>query len=195
MFLIIIIGGLTRLTNSGLSITEWELFKGILPPLTQNSWNEYFDLYKEIPQYKLLNFDMSLEEFKIIFYWEYIHRIFARALGLFFLIFLIYFHFSKKIKKTYLFTCYFIFTLIVLQGFIGWYMVQSGLVNDITVSHFRLSFHLSTAIVIISIIFWLLNIISNNDKKFFKLSSNNFIFQMLRNNIFTNNFRCFCIWS
>ena len=84
VFLIIIIGGLTRLTNSGLSITEWELFKGILPPLTQNSWNEYFDLYKEIPQYKLLNFDMSLEEFKIIFYWEYIHRIFARALGLFF---------------------------------------------------------------------------------------------------------------
>ena len=131
-------------------------------------------------QYKFLNSSMSLEQFKIIFYWEYIHRIFARALGLFFLIFLIYFHFSKKIKKTYLFTCYFIFTLIVLQGFIGWYMVQSGLVNDITVSHFRLSFHLSTAIVIISIIFWLLrNIISNNDKKFFKLSSNNFIFQML----------------
>lgn len=180
VFFIIIIGGLTRLTNSGLSITEWELFKGILPPLSQNSWNEYFNLYKEIPQYKLLNFDMTLEEFKIIFYWEYIHRILARVLGLFFLIFLIYFHFSKKIKKNYLTTCYFIFSLIIFQGFIGWYMVKSGLVNDITVSHFRLSFHLSTAIFIISIIFWLLkNIISNNEKKFFKLSSNNFIFQIL----------------
>tara|TARA_B100000886_G_scaffold236109_1_gene165312 strand:- start:6582 stop:7607 length:1026 start_codon:yes stop_codon:yes gene_type:complete len=180
VFLIIIIGGLTRLTNSGLSITEWELFKGVLPPLNQNSWNEYFDLYKKIPQYKLLNFDMTLDEFKIIFYWEYLHRVLARVLGLFFLIFLIYFHFSKKIRKTYLFTCYFIFTLIVFQGFIGWYMVKSGLVNDISVSHFRLSFHLSTAIFIISIIFWLLkNITSNNEKKFFKLSSNNFIFQML----------------
>ena len=83
VFFIIIIGGLTRLTNSGLSITEWELFKGILPPLSQNSWNEYFNLYKEIPQYKLLNFDMTLEEFKIIFYWEYIHRILARVFNLF----------------------------------------------------------------------------------------------------------------
>ena len=180
VFLIIIIGGLTRLTNSGLSITEWELFKGILPPLNQNSWNEYFDLYKKIPQYKLLNFDMTLDEFKIIFYWEYLHRVLARVLGLFFLIFLIYFYFSRKIRKTYLITCFFIFSLIVLQGFIGWYMVKSGLVNDITVSHFRLSFHLSTAIFIISIIFWLIkNITSNNEKKFFKLSSNNFIFQIL----------------
>ena len=96
VYFLIIIGGLTRLTNSGLSITEWELFKGILPPLNQNSWNEYFDLYKKIPQYKLLNFDMTLDEFKIIFYWEYLHRILARVLGLFFLIFLIYFYFSRK---------------------------------------------------------------------------------------------------
>ena len=100
VFLIIIVGGLTRLTNSGLSITEWELFKGILPPLSENSWNKYFELYKEIPQYKLLNFDMTLNEFKIIFYWEYYHRILARFIGLFFLIPLIYFYFSKKLKKS-----------------------------------------------------------------------------------------------
>ena len=97
VFLIIIVGGLTRLTNSGLSITEWELLKGIFPPLTQSSWDNYFSLYKEIPQYKILNFDKSLEEFKIIFYWEYFHRVLARVIGLFFLLPLIYFHFSKKL--------------------------------------------------------------------------------------------------
>ena len=97
VFFIIIVGGLTRLTNSGLSITEWELFKGILPPLNENSWQLYFDQYKQIPQYKLLNYNMSLYEFKVIFYWEYFHRILARSIGLFFLIPLIYFHLSKKI--------------------------------------------------------------------------------------------------
>ena len=86
VFFIIIVGGLTRLTNSGLSITEWELFKGILPPLNQITWEYYFEQYKQIPQYKLLNFDMSLDEFKFIFYWEYFHRILARLIGLFFLI-------------------------------------------------------------------------------------------------------------
>ena len=84
VFLIIIVGGLTRLTNSGLSITEWELLEGILPPLNGKSWETYFDLYKQIPQYNLLNFDMNLSEFKVIFYWEYAHRILARLIGLFF---------------------------------------------------------------------------------------------------------------
>ena len=86
VFFIIIVGGLTRLTNSGLSITEWELFKGILPPLNPQSWNFYFDQYKKIPQFKLLNSSMSLEQFKIIFYWEYFHRLLARIIGLFFII-------------------------------------------------------------------------------------------------------------
>ncbi len=180
VFLIIIVGGLTRLTNSGLSITEWELFKGILPPLSENSWNKYFELYKEIPQYKLLNFDMTLNEFKIIFYWEYYHRILARFIGLFFLIPLIYFYFSKKIKKEYLNICYLIFSLIILQGIVGWYMVKSGLVNDVTVSHYRLSIHLIIAILIISSIFWLIkNITRNKNKIFFKISFYNLPFQIL----------------
>jgi cytochrome c oxidase assembly protein subunit 15 len=180
VFLIIIIGGLTRLTNSGLSITEWELFEGILPPLNDNSWTNYFNQYKEIPQYKLLNFKMSLEEFKIIYYWEYIHRILARIIGLFFLIPLIYFHFSKKIRIEYMRVCYLIFILIVVQGVIGWYMVQSGLVNDITVSHYRLSIHLITAVLIISILFWLIkNILSNKEKKFFDFSKKNVSYQIL----------------
>ena len=99
VFLIIIVGGLTRLTNSGLSIIEWELFKGILPPLNEESWQLYFSKYKTTTQYKLINFNMTLEEFKVIFYWEYIHRIFARLIGLFFIIPLIFFYFYKKDKK------------------------------------------------------------------------------------------------
>ena len=96
VFLIIIVGGLTRLTNSGLSITEWELFKGILPPINESSWNFYFNQYKKIPQFNLINANMTLNEFKIIFYWEYIHRFLARLIGLFFLLPLIFFYFSKK---------------------------------------------------------------------------------------------------
>ena len=91
VFAMIILGGLTRLTDSGLSITQWELFSGILPPLNIDTWNKYFSLYKEIPQYKLINNDMSLDQFKVIFYWEYFHRILGRLIGLFFLIPLICF--------------------------------------------------------------------------------------------------------
>tara|TARA_E500000178_G_scaffold238631_1_gene235109 strand:+ start:3622 stop:4647 length:1026 start_codon:yes stop_codon:yes gene_type:complete len=179
VFFIIIVGGLTRLTNSGLSITEWELFKGILPPLSNSSWNLYFDQYKQIPQYKLLNYDMSLKDFKIIFYWEYFHRILARLIGLFFLLPLIFFYFSKKISKQFLNICFLILLLIVIQGVIGWFMVLSGLVNDITVSHYRLSIHLSTAILIISTIFWLIkNFVSGQNKSFFVFSKNNLPFQV-----------------
>ena len=97
VFSIFVVGGLTRLTNSGLSITEWELFKGILPPLNEGSWNDYFNEYKKIPQYELINFDMTLLQFKIIFYWEYFHRMLARFIGLFFLIPLILFLLIKKL--------------------------------------------------------------------------------------------------
>ena len=180
VFLIILVGGLTRLTNSGLSITQWELFRGIMPPLNDNTWNEYFELYKEIPQFKLINFNMNLAEFKIIFYWEYFHRILGRFIGIFFLIPLLYFHFTKKIRRDYILTCYIIFFLIVVQGIIGWYMVKSGLVNDVTVSHYRLSLHLSTALIIISSIFWLIiNIKNNTHKGFFNVAKKNIIFQML----------------
>lgn len=174
VFFIIIVGGLTRLTNSGLSITEWELFKGILPPLNESSWDFYFSMYKEIPQYKLLNFNMSLEEFKIIFYWEYFHRILARLIGLFFLVPLILFYLSKKIEKKYLFPCLIISILIIFQGVIGWYMVKSGLVNDITVSHYRLSIHLSTALIIISSLYWIIiNLKKNTYYSFFYISKKN----------------------
>ena len=166
--IIILVGGLTRLTNSGLSITEWELFSGILPPLTDQKWNDYFELYKLIPQFYLLNDDMSLEQFKIIFYWEYFHRLLARFFGLFFLIPFIYFFIKGVLKKNTTILLSLIFLLIIFQGLIGWYMVQSGLVNNVSVSHYRLSLHLFTAFIIISMLFWLyLNMNYKNYLSFF----------------------------
>ena len=148
----IIIGGLTRLTDSGLSITKWQLFSGFLPPLTNNDWENYFDLYKQIPEYKLQNFSMNMNEFKVIFWWEWIHRFLGRIVGLSFLIPLIYFSF--KLRFINLIGLYSIFFLICFQGFIGWYMVSSGLVDRVDVSHFRLSVHLLIAFLILSLIYW-----------------------------------------
>ncbi len=150
--IMIVVGGLTRLTDSGLSITEWQLFSGLFPPLNQNDWILYFNLYKEIPEFKLQNFNMTLEEFKIIFWWEWAHRFLGRVIGLCFLIPLIYF--SCKIQISKILDLYFVFFLICFQGFIGWYMVSSGLVDRVDVSHFRLSVHLLIAFLILSLIFW-----------------------------------------
>ena len=180
VFFIIIIGGLTRLTNSGLSITEWELFKGVLPPLNEKTWMIYFNLYKEIPQYKLLNNDMNLNDFKIIFYWEYLHRMIARIIGIFFLIPLLFFYYSKKINKFYMRICFLIFFLILFQGIVGWFMVKSGLIDNITVSHYRLAIHLIIAFIIISILFWLINnVIREKNILFLNFTKNNFFYLFL----------------
>ena len=140
------------------SITEWELFKGFLPPLSQNDWLNYFELYKNIPEYTEQNYNMSLSEFKIIFWWEWAHRFLGRLIGIVFLIPLIYLFFKHDfnfVKKYVL-----IFLLICFQGFLGWYMVSSGLVDRVDVSHYRLSIHLFVAFVILSLVIWefLLNI-------------------------------------
>mgnify|MGYP001440348852 FL=1 len=148
----IVVGGLTRLTDSGLSITQWQLFSGFLPPLNNSDWQNYFNLYKKIPEFKIQNYEMSLQDFKIIFWWEWAHRFLGRLIGISFFIPLLYFTFKIGIKK--LVNLYLIFFLICFQGFIGWYMVSSGLVDRIDVSHFRLSLHLIIAFLIISLILW-----------------------------------------
>ena len=150
--IMIIVGGLTRLTDSGLSITQWQLFSGILPPLNNDQWNKYFELYKEIPEYKLQNYLMSLEEFKVIFWWEFIHRFLGRLIGILFFVPLIFFTLKLGFKK--ILSLYLIFILICFQGFIGWYMVSSGLVDRVDVSHYRLSLHLVLAFIILSLVFW-----------------------------------------
>ena len=150
--IMIVVGGLTRLTDSGLSITKWQLISGLIPPLNHNDWITYFNLYKEIPEFKLQNYNMDIQEFKVIFWWEWAHRFLGRLIGITYLVPLIYFSFKIKIYK--LLDLYLIFFLICVQGFIGWYMVNSGLVDKIDVSHFRLSIHLLIAFLILSLIFW-----------------------------------------
>ncbi len=148
----IIVGGLTRLTDSGLSITKWQLFSGFLPPLNQSDWDNYFNLYKQIPEFYLQNYEMKLNEFKVIFWWEWAHRFLGRLIGIAYLIPLIYFSFKLDFKD--LISLYLIFFLICFQGFIGWYMVSSGLVDKVDVSHFRLATHLVIAFIILSLIFY-----------------------------------------
>jgi cytochrome c oxidase assembly protein subunit 15 len=152
VILIILIGGLTRLTDSGLSITTWELFVGFVPPLTNDKWIDYFDLYKTIPEFSEQNYNMTLNEFKVIFWWEWGHRQLGRLIGLSILIPLVYFSIKNGlwVLKNY----GLIFLLVCFQGFIGWYMVSSGLIDRVDVSHYRLSLHLVTAFIILSVVFW-----------------------------------------
>ena len=162
---LIFIGGLTRLTESGLSITNWELFSGILPPLTDKKWEYYFSLYKQIPQYKEINFGMSLAEFKYIFWWEYIHRLLARLASLTFILPFIYFVIKKKFNFKQIVFYSIISLLFFFQGFLGWYMVKSGLISNTDVSHFRLSAHLLGAQIILSLLFF--SILFRNTKKIY----------------------------
>ena len=166
--LMIIVGGLTRLTDSGLSITKWQLFSGFLPPLNDSDWEIYFNLYKEIPEFKLQNYTMTMGEFKIIFWWEWVHRFLGRLIGIFFILPLFYFTIKfgfKRLKKLY-----FIFLLICFQGFIGWYMVSSGLTDRVDVSHYRLALHLLIAFLILSLILWDFFKLKNIDLSHHKLN-------------------------
>lgn len=152
----VVIGGITRLTGSGLSITEWKLIRGTIPPLNDKQWNEEFENYKQIPQYKEMNYNFTLSNFKKIYFWEYIHRLIGRIIGIVFIIPFLYFWFTKQLSKPLLNKLLFLFFLGGMQGFLGWYMVKSGLVNNIRVSHLRLAMHLTTAFITFGFTFWLL---------------------------------------
>ena len=155
LFLLVVsmvaVGGLTRLTDSGLSITAWELFTGILPPLNIIDWNNYFSEYKKIPEYQNINFDMTLSEFKVIFYWEYAHRLLARIVGLFSLIPLVFFSLKFNNHKFYSNKYYLIFLLICLQGFIGWYMVWY-LLDISNINKFKIKVSNSLLLLILTLI-------------------------------------------
>ena len=164
IILMVAVGGLTRLTDSGLSITAWELFTGILPPLNIKEWNFYFTEYKKIPEYQNINYGMTIDEFKVIFYWEYAHRLLARIVGLISFLPLLFFSFKFRNNTFYSNKYYIIFLLVCLQGFIGWYMVSSGLIENNDVSHFRLSIHLTLALFILCLIFWYILDLFNIEK-------------------------------
>ncbi|MFO1471879.1 MAG: COX15/CtaA family protein [Turneriella sp.] len=148
VFCIVVVGGITRLTRSGLSIVEWKPFAGTLPPMGEAAWNEEFAKYRETPEYKLVNRGMQLAEFKNIFWWEYIHRVLARLIGVVFLLPFLWFLIRKKIRGFMAGRLALIFLLGGAQGFLGWYMVKSGLVKDPHVSHLRLMSHLLLAVLL-----------------------------------------------
>ena len=152
--LMILIGGVTRLTDSGLSMVEWRPLWGFLPPTSEIEWKRVFELYMNSPEYIFKNNGMSLEEFKEIFFWEYFHRLWGRLIGIVFIVPMLFFIILKKIPKSILSKLFIILFLGGLQGFIGWWMVKSGLVNDPSVSQYRLTIHLSNALLILSLLIW-----------------------------------------
>ncbi len=155
VLLIIIIGGLTRLTDSGLSMTDWRPLLGVIPPLGQDKWLIVFEMYKQTPEFKIVNRSMTLEEFKFIFWWEWFHRIFARLIGVVFIIPLIYFLIKKQVSKSLLLRLPIVFMFGIFQAFVGWWMVKSGLSENPYVSPYRLTFHLLNALIIFSILLWI----------------------------------------
>jgi len=161
VFAMVFIGGITRLTDSGLSIVEWKPLVGTIPPLNEAEWNEAFNKYKAFPEYKIQNSHMSLDDFKEIYFWEYFHRLFGRLIGVAFFFPFVFFAFKKRIRRDMLPKLGFAFILGGAQGVLGWYMVKSGLVNKPDVSHFRLAAHLSLAFLIISYIYFLILQIKN----------------------------------
>lgn len=154
IFSMVILGGVTRLTRSGLSMVKWEPIMGIMPPMSQKQWQQTFDKYKQFPEYKKINREMGVEEFKSIFWFEYTHRLLGRTIGLAFLIPFLVFLARRKIRKSYVTKFVIMFVLGGLQGLLGWYMVKSGLVNKPHVSQYRLTAHLTAAIAIYGYILW-----------------------------------------
>ncbi len=154
VFAMVVIGGITRLTGSGLSITEWKVITGTLPPLNETDWQLEFAQYQLSPQFQKINSDFNIEDFKQIYFWEYFHRLIGRMIGIVFIIPFLYFYFKKQIDKKLLPKLIIIFLLGAWQGFLGWYMVKSGLQNNPFVSHYRLAIHLVNAFLTFGYIFW-----------------------------------------
>ncbi len=154
VFAMVVVGGITRLTESGLSITRWDVVSGTLPPLSDAEWQRQFDLYRQSSQYKLMNEGMSLAAFKGIFFWEYVHRLLGRLIGLAFALPLVWFWLKRQIPDGYKLRLLALFALGGLQGAIGWWMVASGLVDRTEVAPERLAVHLSNALIIMAGCVW-----------------------------------------
>jgi heme a synthase len=150
------IGGATRLTGSGLSIVEWKVISGTIPPLNQMEWEATFDKYKQFPEYQKLNQGMTLEGFKGIFWWEYFHRLIGRFTGIAFIVPFLIFVFAKKLSRPLFYQLLGVFVLGALQGVMGWVMVKSGLVDLPHVSHYRLAAHLSLALLLVGYLIWII---------------------------------------
>jgi cytochrome c oxidase assembly protein subunit 15 len=154
IFIMVVVGGITRLTHSGLSISNYKLISGTIPPINETEWQEAFNLYKQYPEYQKLNNHFNLQDFKDIYFWEWLHRVIGRLIGLVFFIPFLYFLLTKQLTKSTIKKSIILLCLGAFQGFLGWYMVKSGLVDRPDVSHYRLAAHLTTAFVTFAYTFW-----------------------------------------
>ena len=156
VFVMVVVGGITRLTNSGLSMTDWHLVTDTFPPLTEAAWQQAFDAYKQFPEYKLINVhnNFQLADYKFIYFWEWFHRFIGRILGVVFIIPFVYFLANKKLEYQTLKKCFILLGMGAFQGFLGWFMVASGLKDMPDVSHFRLSLHLTFAFLTFAYTLW-----------------------------------------
>jgi len=154
IFIMVIVGGITRLTHSGLSISNYKLISGTIPPMNEVEWQEAFDLYKQYPEYQKLNYHFTIEDFKDIYFWEWLHRVLGRLIGIVFIIPFLYFLITKQLTKPTIKKSIILLFMGGFQGFLGWYMVKSGLVDRPDVSHYRLAAHLTTAFLTFAYTFW-----------------------------------------
>lgn len=154
IFIMVVVGGITRLTHSGLSISNYKLISGTIPPMNNVEWEAAFDLYKQYPEYQKLNNQFTLQDFKDIYFWEWFHRVIGRFIGLVFFIPFLYFLITKQLSKSTTKKAIVLLCLGAFQGFLGWYMVKSGLVDNPDVSHYRLAAHLTTAFITFAYTFW-----------------------------------------
>jgi cytochrome c oxidase assembly protein subunit 15 len=154
IFVMVVVGGITRLTHSGLSISDYKLITGTIPPLNEQEWQEAFELYKQFPEYQKLNYHYGIEDFKNIYFWEWLHRVIGRLIGVVFIIPFLYFLLTKQLSKPTIKKSLILLFLGGFQGFLGWYMVKSGLVDRPDVSHYRLAMHLTTAFITFAYTFW-----------------------------------------
>ena len=156
LFIMVVVGGITRLTNSGLSMTDWHLVTDTFPPLTEEKWTQAFEEYKKFPEYQKINVhnDFQLDDYKFIYFWEWFHRFIGRIIGLVFLIPFVYFLFKKRLSSETIKKCMVLLGMGAFQGFLGWFMVRSGLIDNPDVSHFRLSLHLTFAFITFAYTFW-----------------------------------------
>ncbi|XCF07362.1 COX15/CtaA family protein [Tamlana crocina] len=154
IFIMVFVGGITRLTDSGLSISNYKLITGTIPPLNEAEWQEAFNLYKQYPEYQKLNYHFELDDFKEIYFWEWLHRVIGRLIGMVFFIPFLYFLITKQLTKSTIKKSFILMALGAFQGFLGWYMVKSGLVDQPDVSHFRLAAHLVTAFLTFAATLW-----------------------------------------
>ena len=175
IFLMVVIGGITRLTHSGLSISNYKLISGTIPPMNELEWQEAFDLYKQYPEYQKLNNHFTLEDFKDIYFWEWLHRFIGRMIGLVFIFPFLYFLITKQLTESTIKKAIVLLGLGAFQGFLGWYMVKSGLVDNPDVSHYRLAAHLTTAFITFAYTFWVAMDLMFPDKKQIDKHFRNFV--------------------